>query len=132
MLTLIKTQRIANVTSKRWHPQHDFRKMKSSSNTKCEYINMFPSFLKRCMDIIHESYNKNCITAKWTFIKMPTQDSRERDSTETETGMKTRRQQAKRSLPGRGEDKSGLSLQVYLKGGVIRLNFRGLSWETSS
>lgn len=111
-------------------------KMKSSSNTKCEYINMFPSFLKRCMDImhylIHESYNKNCITAKWTFIKMPTQDSRERDSTETETGMKTRGQQAKRSLPGRGEDKSGLSLQVYLKGGVIRLNFRGLSWETSS
>lgn len=63
-------------------------------------------------------------------IKMPIQDSRE--STETETGMKTRQQQAKRSLPGRGEDKSGLSLQVYLKGGVIRLNFKGLSWETSS
>lgn len=82
--------------------------------------------------LIHESYNKNCITDKWTFIKMPTQDSGERDSTETETGMKTRQQQAKRSLPGRGEDKSGLSLQVYLKGGVIRLNFRGLSWETSS
>lgn len=65
-------------------------------------------------------------------IEMPTQDSRERDSTETETVLKTRRQQAKRSLPGRGEDKSGLSLQVYLKGGVIRINFRGLSWETSS
>lgn len=57
---------------------------------------------------------------------MPTQDSRERDSTETETVMKTRKQQAKRSLPGRGEDKSGLSFQVYLKGGVIKLNFRGL------
>lgn len=51
-------------------------------------------------------------------IKMPTQVSREKDSTETEPGMKTRRQQAKRSLPGRGEDKSGLSLQVYLKGAV--------------
>lgn len=65
-------------------------------------------------------------------IKMPIQDSRERHSTETETGMKTSQQPAKRSLPGRGEDKSGLSLQVYLKGGVIRLNFKGLSWETSS
>lgn len=59
-------------------------------------------------------------------IKMPTQDCRERDSTETETVMKTKQQQAKRSLPGRGEDKSGLSFQVYLKRGVIRLNFRGL------
>lgn len=62
-----------------------------------------------------------------SVIKMPTQDSRERDSTETD--MKTRWQQDKRSLPGRGEDKSGLSLQVYLKGAVIRLSFRMLSWE---
>lgn len=30
----------------------------------------------------------------------------------------------------KGEDKSGLPLQVHLKGGVMRLNFRGLSWET--
>lgn len=56
-------------------------------------------------------------------IKMPTQDSRERDSTETETVMKNRQQQAKRSLPGRGEDKSGLSFHVYLKGGVIMAQF---------
>lgn len=52
-------------------------------------------------------------------IKMTTRDPGERDPTEVETGMKTRWKQAKRSLPGKGEDKSGLPLQVCLKGGMI-------------
>lgn len=45
--------------------------MLCSNNTKCEYISMFLSFFKRCMDImhylIHGSYNKNCTTVKWTL-----------------------------------------------------------------
>lgn len=137
MLTLIKTRGIANVTSKRWHPgPRNEQKWKalitqSVSTLVCSHHSLSAAWTS-CI-ILYTGLIQKLYYSQMDFvIKMPIQDSGERNSKETETGMKTRWQQATRSLRGRAEGKSGLSLQVYLKGAVIRLNFRGLSWEISS